>query len=126
MLKEKRSLTLEEAHQLLRPLVGVPLKELVDDMPLDAILNKGKFGSLLEDRIGLNPFSGSTDFLDGELKNNMTQAEGKPKETIFICQIGHLLDEPGGLLTPRPMPFVETYLYNKIRNMLIVPVVKAG
>ena len=61
------------------------------------------------------------DFDDGELKTNKCDNAGNPKETVFITQISSVIDE---LIQERP--FEETHLYEKISNILYVPVCKDG
>lgn len=61
------------------------------------------------------------DFEDGELKTNKCDETGKPKETIFITQVSSMIDD---LLQNKP--FEETSLFEKIDNILYVPVCKVG
>ena len=67
--------------------------------------------------------SKNIDFEDGELKTNKCDADGNPKETVFITQISSIIDE---LIADCPRPFEQTHLYEKIRNILYVPVCKDG
>ena len=61
------------------------------------------------------------DFDDGELKTNKCDSVGNPRETVFITQISSVIDE---LIQERP--FEQTHLYEKISNILYVPVCKDG
>lgn len=83
--------------------------------------NKGKTGQLLELALGKNLDSANLDFEDGELKSNKCDITGRPLETVFITQISSIID---GLIAERP--FEETHLYDKISNILYVPVYKVG
>lgn len=85
------------------------------------IKNKGKTGQLLELALGKKLDSFNIDFEDGELKSNKCDATGKPLETVFITQIASVIDE---LIQKRK--FEETHLYEKINNILYVPVCKVG
>lgn len=85
------------------------------------IVNKGKTGQLLELALGMHLSSTNLDFEDGELKTNKCDAYGNPKETVFITQISSVIDE---LINQRP--FEDTHLYEKISNILYVPVCKDG
>jgi DNA mismatch repair protein MutH len=78
-------------------------------------------GQLLERLIGLNNTSNNLDFEDGELKTNKCDKNGKPLETVFITQISNIVDE---LLSGKK--FETTHLYEKIGNLLYVPVSKVG
>lgn len=60
-------------------------------------------------------------FSNGELKTNKCDAAGNPRETVFITQISSVIDE---LIQERP--FERTHLYEKISNILYVPVCKDG
>ena len=61
------------------------------------------------------------DFEDGELKTNKCDETSNPKETIFITQVSSMIDD---LLQNKP--FEETSLFEKIDNILYVPVCKVG
>ncbi len=90
------------------------------DFPM-IIKNKGKTGQLLEMALGKKLDNANIDFEDGELKSNKCDATGRPLETVFITQIASIIDE---LIVEKP--FEETHLYEKINNMLYVPVCKVG
>ncbi len=113
---------LEKAHKKINKMVGIPFGELftLDDMQT-IIRNKGKSGQLLEIALGKKLDSGNLDFEDGELKTNKCDINGKPLETIFITQISSVIDE---LLQKKK--FKKTHLYEKINNILYVPVCKEG
>ena len=85
------------------------------------IINKGKTGQLLELALGMQLSNTNCDFEDGELKTNKCDAAGNPRETVFISQISSVIDE---LIQQRP--FEQTHLYEKISNILYVPVCKDG
>lgn len=85
------------------------------------ITNKGKTGQLLEFSLGMHLSNTNRDFEDGELKTNKCDACGNPLETIFITQVSSVIDD---LIQERP--FEKTHLYDKIRNILYVPVCKDG
>ena len=113
---------LEDACKKINKIANIQFKNLFSPDVLDnIILNKGKSGQLLETSLGM-PLSNTTlDFEDGELKTNKCDACGKPKETIFITQISSIIDE---LITRKQ--FEQTHLYEKISNILYVPVCKEG
>ncbi|MCI9217737.1 DNA mismatch repair protein MutH [Lachnospiraceae bacterium 42-17] len=113
---------LEEAHRRLNDLSGIPFGELFSRNDMDTIiLNKGKTGQLLELSLGMHLSSSNLDFEDGELKTNKCDAYGNPRETVFITQISSIIDE---LIEQKP--FEYTHLYEKISNILYVPVCKDG
>lgn len=113
---------LHEANVRLLDLSGVPFSELFSETDFEIIVrNKGKTGQLLELALGMNLSSSNLDFEDGELKTNKCDANGKPLETVFITQISSVIDE---LFTESP--FEDTHLYEKISNILYVPVCKEG
>lgn len=113
---------LEEANVKLNKLSRVRFGDLFSDEDMNTIiLNKGKTGQLLELSLGMNLSNTNLDFEDGELKTNKCDANGKPIETIFITQISSVIDE---LIQEKT--FEETHLYEKIRNILYVPVCKVG
>lgn len=113
---------LREAHELIREMVGIPFSELLDlSNQADLKTDKGLVGKLLELKIGIPNSSAKLDLSDGELKTNKCDPTGKPLETIFISQISQQFDEIIG-----GKPFEESYLWEKIRNLLYVPVCKQG
>lgn len=113
---------LKEAQIKINNICGIPFSELFTEEDFKTIIkNKGKTGQLLELALGKNLDSANLDFEDGELKSNKCDANGKPLETIFITQISSVIDE---LIAEKP--FEETHLYEKISNMLYVPVCKVG
>lgn len=113
---------LEEACTKFNRLAGTPFGELFSpaDMKM-IIINKGKTGQLLELALGMHLSSTNLDFEDGELKTNKCDASGNPRETVFITQISSVIDE---LIEERP--FRQTHLFEKISNILYVPVCKDG
>lgn len=113
---------LKEAQIKIKDICGIPFSELFTEEDFKTIIkNKGKTGQLLELALGKDLDSANLDFEDGELKSNKCDATGKPLETVFITQIASVIDE---LITEKP--FEETHLYEKISNMLYVPVCKVG
>lgn len=111
-----------DALNRMQQILNIPFGELFTDAELDGIIRaKGKTGQILELALGLNLTSGGLDFEDGELKTNKCDENGKPLETMFICQIASIIDD---LLESKP--FEETYLYKKISRILYVPVCKIG
>ena len=113
---------LEEACKRFNKLAGIRFGDLFsqDQMKM-IIINKGKTGQLLELSLGMHLSNSNLDFDDGELKTNKCDAAGNPRETVFITQISSIIDE---LIQERP--FEQTHLYEKISNILYVPVCKDG
>lgn len=113
---------LQEAERKLNSLVGVRFSELFTNEELQTIKkNKGKTGQLLELALDMKLSNTNRDFEDGELKTNQCYSNGKPHQTIFITQISSMFDD---LVTK--VPFEKTSLYQKIDNILYVPVAKVG
>lgn len=113
---------LHEAHNRLLRLSEVPFSKIFSEKDLESIVrNKGKTGQLLELALGMHLSSSTLDFEDGELKTNKCDSSGMPLETVFITQISSIIDD---LLTEKP--FEDTHLYEKIHNILYVPVCKVG
>ena len=113
---------LKEAQAKILTICNIPFSELFDERDFPMIIrNKGKTGQLLEMALGKKLDNCNLDFEDGELKSNKCDAHGRPLETVFITQIASVIDE---LLEERP--FEETHLYEKISNILYVPVCKEG
>ena len=113
---------LKEAQEKIIKLCNIPFSEIFTEDDFATIIkNKGKTGQLLELALGKKLDSFNIDFEDGELKSNKCDASGKPLETVFITQIASIIDE---LLQKKK--FEETHLYEKINNMLYVPVCKVG
>lgn len=111
-----------EAQDKIIKLCNIPFSELFNESDFKTIIrNKGKTGQLLELALGKRLDSFNIDFEDGELKSNKCDVHGKPLETVFITQISSVIDE---LLQRRR--FEETHLYEKISNILYVPVCKEG
>ena len=113
---------LEEAFTRFNRLAGIRFGDLFSpsDMNIN-IINKGKTGQLLQLSLGMNLSNTNLDFDDGELKTNKCDSVGNPRETVFISQISCVIDE---LIQERP--FEQTHLYEKISNILYVPVCKDG
>lgn len=113
---------LHEAERKLNEIANIKFKDLFTAGELQTIIvNKGKTGQLLELALGMQLSNTNRDFEDGELKTNKCDETGKPKETIFITQVSSMIDD---LL--QNIPFEETSLFEKIDNILYVPVCKVG
>ncbi len=113
---------LKEAQERIVELCDIPFHQIFNEQDFETIIrNKGKTGQMLELAIGKKLSSFNIDFEDGELKSNKCDAHGKPLETVFVTQIASKIDE---LLQEKR--FEETHLYEKISNMLYVPVCKVG
>jgi DNA mismatch repair protein MutH len=113
---------IEEAYNKLNELTGIRFGDLFSPSDIDMIIvNKGKTGQLLELSLGMHLSNTNLDFEDGELKTNKCDKGGNPRETVFITQISNIIDE---LIEQRS--FEDTHLYNKISNILYVPVCKDG
>ena len=113
---------LKEAQQKIIQLCNIPFSEIFNENDFETIKkNKGKTGQLLELALGKKLDSFNIDFEDGELKSNKCDRNGTPLETVFITQISSVIDE---LLEEKK--FEDTHLYEKISNILYVPVCKVG
>ena len=113
---------LQEACEKFNSLAGVHFEKLFTPSDMEMIIvNKGKTGQLLELALGMKLSSRNIDFEDGELKTNKCDSQGNPKETVFIKQISSIIDD---LINQKT--FEETHLYEKISNILYVPVCKDG
>lgn len=113
---------LKEAQVKIIQLCNIPFSEIFNEADFETIKrNKGKTGQLLELALGKKLDSFNIDFEDGELKSNKCDQNGTPLETVFITQISSVIDE---LLEEKK--FEDTHLYEKISNMLYVPVCKVG
>jgi DNA mismatch repair protein MutH len=114
-------LRVAEALPRLEAACGRRFGDLFAKHPNDLRTNKGHVGQLLLTHIGLTLDSQLCDFEDGELKTNKCSRDGKPLETMFITQISGIIDQ---LVSDPPEPFLKSPLYEKIRQILYVPVVK--
>lgn len=113
---------LEDACARFNEIAGFRFGDLFRPSEMDMIIvNKGKTGQLLELALGMHLSNTNLDFEDGELKSNKCDLNGNPKETVFITQISSVIDE---LLQNKS--FEETHLFEKIKNILYVPVCKEG
>ncbi len=113
---------LEDAHKRIDSIAGKTFIEIFSQEDMQTIIrNKGKSGQLLELTLGKKLDSGNLDFENGELKTNKCDHTGKPLETIFVTQISSIIDE---LIQKKR--FEDTHLYEKISNLLYVPVCKEG
>lgn len=115
---------LKDAQIKINKIAGKKFGELFNKSQIENIIrNKGKTGQLLEIALGMKLSNTNRDFEDGELKTNKCNSSGKPLETVFIMQIAGVIDE---MIQQKPKPFEETLLYQKISNILYVPVCKVG
>ena len=114
---------LDQALPKLLSLKHRPLVDVLDDLPTELRVNKGNVGQLIETYLGLRTANQRTDFTDGELKSTKTRGDGKPAETIFIMQISSVIDE---MLSHPPQKFEKTDFFKKVRNLILVQVVKVG
>lgn len=115
-------MTLMEANTHFHSIANVPFIELfTEDTMAGIVRDKGRAGKLLKRALGLANTTSNRDFEDGELKTNKCDANGKPLETIAITQISSHIDD---LIAA--VPFEETWVYEKISNMLYIPVCKNG
>ena len=113
---------LYEAERKLNSLVGIRFNALFTEEELQFIkINKGRTGQLLELSLDMKLSNTNRDFEDGELKTNKCDSNGNPKETIFITQISSMFDD-----LIEVTPFEQTSLFEKIDNILYVPVSKDG
>lgn len=114
-------MTLEQARPMLEAACNVPFRQLFAGHPEDLRTNKGNVGQLLLRYLGLPLDSKQLDFTDGELKTNKAGPDGMPRETMFISQISKSFPT---LVTTPPTSFEQSYLHQKIRNLIYLPIVK--
>lgn len=111
-----------EANMHFHSIANIPFKKLFEAEALNGIIqDKGRAGKLLERALGLANTNVNRDFEDGELKTNKCDINGRPQETIAITQVSSHIDD---LIAA--IPFEKTWLYEKISNMLYIPVCKDG
>ena len=84
----------------------------------DDQINKGGTGQNLLLRIGLTLTSDLLDTTDGEIKSTMF-VNNKPKETVWVTQLQHLLEE-----IVNKTDWKESSLYEKLYRTIYVPVHK--
>ena len=114
---------LEQAVGELSTLCGKSIDSIIQGLPPDLRVNKGRVGQLLELHLGLHLGTDHTDFEDAELKTNKVKPDGKPRETIFITQISRDIDS---LVSNSPVPFERSGVYTKIKRLVIATVIKDG
>jgi len=112
---------LDEALPLLEGACGRRFGDLFAGHPNDLRTNKGHAGQLLLRYIGLKLDCNLCDFEDGELKTNKALPCCTPVETMFITQISEQIDT---LVGQSSIPFDRSALFQKIRNLVYLPVVK--
>ena len=83
-------------------------------------INKGGVGQFIEKLIGLKNTNALTDFVDGEPKTNKADTDSAPLETMFISQISSNFDQ----LISDQISFGDSWIYQKIKNLLYVPICK--
>ncbi len=107
---ENNRLNVKEAWSLIEEYSNVSLHPLLDKNNLHDLMNKGKWGHILERLIGIDLDSEALDLTDGEIKTF------KRSQTIAITMVQHVVDEviEGRL-------FKESSLYNKIKQTVMVP-----
>jgi DNA mismatch repair protein MutH len=114
-------MTVEEALPLLQSACGRRFGDIFAGHPEDLRTNKGHAGQLLLRHLGLQLDSKICDFENGELKTNKAFSTSRPRETMWISQISDRIDE---LLRPEPIEFIDSWIFQKIRNLVYLPVVK--
>ena len=109
------------------------LEEIIEEFDVthqamfnELTIGKGNTGKVLLIHLGLSLDSKLTDFDDGELKTtkfatNPISGLIEPKETIFITQISQIFDT---LVSEPTLNYLDSNLYKKIKNILIVSCVK--
>ena len=113
-------MTLMEANAHFHSIVNIPFGELFTKDVLAGIAkDKGRTGKLLERALGLANTTSNLDFEDGELKTSKCDANGKSRETVAISRISSHIED---LIAMKP--FEETWVYEKISNILYIPVCK--
>ena len=105
----------EKAYSEISKISGKTFKEL--GLTVDQI-NKGGTGQNLLLQIGLTLTSDLLDTTDGEIKSTMF-VKNKPKETVWVTQLQHLLEE-----IVNKTDWKESSLYEKLYRTIYVPVHK--
>jgi DNA mismatch repair protein MutH len=108
-------LNTENAFSEISKISGKTFKELglTDDQ-----INKGGTGQNLMLKIGLTLTSDLLDTTDGEIKSTMF-VNNKPKETVAVSQLQHLLEE-----IVNKIDWNKSSLYEKLYRTIYVPVHK--
>lgn len=125
-------MTIDKAYNKLKKIEKIKFKYITTD---EDIINKGKAGQFLEKYLGISPGNNLNDFEDGELKttkcqikyNNILNLEEElleednifSIETLAITQISS-----NNIDKYLKSDFENSYLFNKILNFLIVPIIK--
>lgn len=109
------TLDTQKAYSEISKISGKTFKELglTDDQ-----INKGGTGQNLLLKIGLTLTSDLLDTTDGEIKSTMF-VNGKPKETVWVTQLQHLLDE-----IVEQVEWERSSLFKKLYRTIYVPVHK--
>lgn len=120
---KKKKITLQEGLNILKQIPNKPFGEIFSEQDmLDIKKNKGKIGQLIEAVILKLDLSNShLDFIDGELKTNKCNNNGKPKETVAVCQISSLIDN----MISDDFNISDNYIIQKISNMIYLRVDKS-
>ncbi len=128
-MKEIVIMNLTDSYDFFRENVGRTLGDLkleyqtrFPNFTSEMKINKGGVGQFIEKLIGLNNTNALTDFSDGELKTNKADTNGAPLETMFISQISSNFDQ----LISDQISFEDSWIYQKIKNLLYVPICKVG
>lgn len=113
---------LKTAKEKIKKITKFKFKEIFSESDLEKTnKNKGIIGQLLEQKIGLKLSNTNKDFENGELKTYKSDKNRDQKETICITQISSIIDE-----LIKNKKFKKTKLYEKIKNILFVPIYKKG
>ncbi len=111
---------LKTAKEKIKKITNVKFKKIFSESDLKKInKNKGIIGQLLEQKIGLKLSNTNRDFENGELKTYKSDKNRYQEETICITQISSIIDE-----LIKNKKFKKTKLYEKIKNVLFVPILK--
>lgn len=112
-------MNIETAIKRILEIEKIPLGEIFSDELRSEIangkINKGYSGQILELAIGLELGTSLKDLDDGEIKTTIIKND-YTKESIPITMLNHLLEE-----IKTQLDWVETKVFHKIQNFLIVP-----
>lgn len=110
----------EDVVSKLDKISNIPIGEIFEERGEILWIDKGRTGKLLEKIIGLPNSSALKDLENGEIKTYKSNIKGHSVETICISMISKHFDNT----IVAKLPFEETWIFEKIKNVIFVPIVK--